>query len=119
MHPSASHNLFFDKRRPLWQSTWSLVLTVVVLLLNSNTNMAVSLVAAGVGGILLLLEYVRGTNRINSTLTLVLSLLVLGWIGGSVLNFDIAIFLEITSRIVCGIIWILWLGTQVDWVSLR
>ena len=119
MTPSTGHGLFFERRRPVLRSALSLGLTLCVLLLNSHTGMVVSLVCGGCGLSLLLIEYVRGINRIESTVTLVLSLVVIGLVANAVLNLETVIFLEVASRIVCGVIWVLWLGTQMDWVSLR
>ena len=57
---------------------------------------------------LLLIEYVRGINRIEPTVTLVLSPVVIGLVANAVLNLETVIFLEVASRIVCGVIWVLW-----------
>ena len=119
MRLSARHGLFSEHRRSLWQVGLSFGLTVCVLLLNSHTNRTVSLVGAGVGLLLLSVEYFKGDKRIESTLTWIVSLVVLGLVGGAALNFDMATFIDVASRILCGVIWILWLGTQMDWVSLR
>ena len=119
MLPSTNSGFFFEHRRPMWQSTLSLGVTLFVLLLNGHTNMMISWVGAGVGLLLLFIEYIRGIKRIESTVKLMLSLVVIGLIANSVLNFDQTTFLGVASRIACGVIWILWLGTQMDWASLR
>ena len=119
MRSSAKYGLFSEHRKPLWKSALSFGLTACVLLLNSNTNMKVSLVGAGVGLILLCIEYFKGDKRIESTLMWIVSLVVLGLVGGVVLNFDMVTFFDVASRILCGVVWILWLGTQMDWVSVR
>ena len=63
--------------------------------------------------------YFRGHKRIEPvfawTLVLVMSVLI----GGALLRLEIEAFFETAARILCGVIWILWLGTQLDWVSLR
>ena len=119
MQSSIHQRLFLANRKPLWISVSSLILTIGVLLLNSNTTVTVSLVGAGIGMSLLLYEYFRGVKRFESTVPVVVSLIVVGVVGGSLLNFDTAVFLGVLSRILCGAIWVLWLGTQMDWVSLR
>ena len=119
MHFHAEHTLFFERRKPPWQTALSLGLTIGVLILNASTNMMVSFVGAGVGIILLAVAYVRGHRRIEPAFAWTLVLVVGTLIAGALLSFEMNTFLETVSRILCGVIWILWLGTQMDWVSLR
>ena len=76
MRPSVRYGVFFEHRKPLWKVALTFGLTICVLLLNSNTNMTVSLVGASVGLLLLCVEYFKGQKGIESTLTWILSLVV-------------------------------------------
>lgn len=120
MHFHAEHPLFFERRRSLWQAAASLTLTVCVLILNAGTsNQALSLFGSGVGSLLLLVAYVRGQRRLEPALAWMLALAVCALLGGVALSLDMEAFAKTATRISCGVIWVLWLGTQLDWTSLR
>lgn len=120
MHFHAEHTLFFERRRSLWQAAASLSLTVCVLILNVGmSNQALSLIGSGVGSLLLLVAYVRGQRRLEPALAWMLALVVCALLGGVALSLDMEAFAKTATRISCGVIWVLWLGTQLDWASLR
>ena len=119
MHFHADHTLFFEHRKPLWHTIASLVLTVCILTINTSTSLTFSLIGSGIGSLLLFISYIRGHKRIEPIFAWTLGLIAMTLIGGAFLRLDINSFLETVARISCGIIWILWLGSQVDWVSLR
>lgn len=120
MHFDAEHALFFERRRPLWRAAMSLVVTVGVLVINAGLSSAtISLMGTGVGAVLLLIAYTSGHRRIEPALAWTLSLLSLAFIGGVALNLDKDALFETATRMSCGIFWILWVGTQLDWASLR
>ncbi|MEE2757726.1 MAG: ATP-binding cassette domain-containing protein [Myxococcota bacterium] len=120
MHFHAEHSLFFERRQSLWQSGLSLGLTVSMLILNAGADsITVSGIGAGLGSLLLVHGYIRGHRRIEPVIAW--SILLIGFVllGGVALNADVQTVLGVAARILCGVIWILWLGTQTDWASLR
>ena len=119
MHFHADHSIFFEERKPMWRSVGSLGLTTVILALNTGNSLMFSVWGAGVGLVLLLFSVVRGQNRIQPVMTWIVSLIVIGLLGGVLLQLDGRSVFETTSRIACGVIWVLWLGTQIDWVTIR
>ena len=120
MHFDAEHALFFERRQPPRLAASSLALTVCVLIVNAGArSAAVSGVGAGVGVLLLLVAHVRGQRRIAPALAWTLALVVFVLVGGVVLNGDAAGAVEVGARVSCGVVWVLWVGTQVDWSSLR
>ena len=68
---------------------------------------------------LLLGAYVRGHRRLEPVLAWTLSLVALALLGGLLLTLEIGALVETASRVLCGMVWILWLGTQLDWSLLR
>jgi cobalt/nickel transport system ATP-binding protein len=120
MHFHAEHALFFDDRQPLWRATLSILVTVSVLVLNAGAgNAAVSFVGAGIGGLLLVFAHLRGQRRMEPALVWAVTLIMLVLFAGIGLSSDTAAVVETGARILCGIVWILWLGSEVDWVSFR
>lgn len=120
MHLSAEHSLFFEQRRPLWLAGSSLALTACVLIVNAGArSITTSLVGAGIGGLLLVAAHTHGHRRVGPAFAWVLVLVVLVLVGGFALSGDTATALEAGTRVACGVVWVLWLGTQVDWASLR
>ena len=87
--------------------------------INASTSTTFSLVGSGVGFLLLIVSYVRGHRRIDPVFAWLFGIVVTAIVGGAFLSLDIEEFLKTTTRILCGVIWILWLGSQTDWVSLR
>ena len=120
MHFHAEHGLFFETRRPLWTVVLSLASVVIVLGLNVFLgSVAFSLVAGAVGILLLLFAFTRGHSRIEPLVAWLIAIVTCGLIGSAALKLDPDAFMSTSARITCGTIWILWLGTQVDWASLR
>lgn len=120
MHFHAEHSLFFESRRPLWKAGLSLTLTLGVLIVNAMaSDITVSAIGSGVGALLLLIAYARGHQRIEPALAWTTLLIIFTLLGGVALRGDVMLFTEAATRISCGVLWILWLGTQMDWASLR
>ena len=119
MHFHADHTLFFERRKPLWYTTSCLVLTGTFLIINASTSTTISLVGSAIGLLLLAISYVRGHKRIEPILAWTLGLVATALVGGVLLNLNTDAFWDTVARISCGVIWILWLGTQIDWISLR
>ncbi len=120
MHFHGEHNLFFERRQPLWRTASCLALTICVLLLNAAASSSlVSFVGAGVGILLLFVGYMRGHRRIEPAVAWTLSLVACALLGGVALSLNKEAVVETTARVACGIVWILWLGTELDWASLR
>ena len=120
MHFHAEHALFFGPRQPTWRTAARLGLVTCVLVVNAGANSAVlSLVGAGAGGLLLLLARARGHARVEPAVAWTLVLLALGLIVGVGHRGEAATFLDAGARVLCGVFWVLWLGTRVDWASLR
>ena len=116
MHFHAEHSLFFKRQGQLWRPALSLGLTLCVLLVNAGASSTVlSLSGSGVGALLLLNAYVRGHRRVEPALAWTLVLVVSVLLGGFALGGDLSLFTEAAARISCGVLWILWLGTQLDW----
>ena len=82
MHFHAEHTLFFEERKPLWQTVSVLILTVFVLIVNASTTMTISLVGAGLGSILLCIAYLRGHKRVEPAFAWLLVLVVFFEIEG-------------------------------------
>ena len=120
MHLHAEHALFFERRRPLWVAAGSIMLTGCVLITNAGArSIRVSLIGSGVGVLLLLATQLRGRQRIEPVLAWTLTIVVLTVLAGIALNSNTKVIIETGLRVLCGVIWVLWLGTQVDWASLR
>lgn len=120
MHFHAEHSLFFDRRQPLWRSAASFALTVSVLIVNVGaSNTALSLVGSGIAALLLTASYARGHQRMEPALAWTLVLVASVLLGGVALGGNLSLFMEAAARICCGVLWVLWLGTQLDWASFR
>lgn len=120
MHFHAEHAFFFERRQPMWRAVSGLVLTLCVLTVNAGASSpAVSFSAGGVGALLLVLARIRGHRRVEPAMAWVGALALLSVLGGVALGRDMRAVTETASRVGCGVIWVLWLGTQIDWASLR
>ena len=120
MHLHAEHNLFFERRQPLWVAALGIALTGSVLIVNAGAHStALSLAGLGIGAVLLLFAHAHGRRRIKPALAWTLAVVTLALLGGVALNSSTGAIVQTSARILCGAIWILWLGTQVDWASLR
>ena len=120
MHLHAEHALFFERRQPLWVAALAMALTSSVLIVNAGTHSTtLSLVGSGLGAVLLLFARARGRRRIEPALAWALALVALALLGGVVLDSRADVIVQTSLRVLCGVIWVLWLGTQVDWGSLR
>lgn len=120
MHIHAEHTLFFEHRQPLWRpmSRFALALGVLIANLGARSH-AVSLVGAGSGFLLLIIAYVPGRRRIEPAVAWILLLITGALLAGAALRFEMAAFVNTASRVACGVIWVFWLGTQLDWAALR
>lgn len=120
MHFHADHSLFFEDRQPLWRAASSLGIALAVLVLNAGAgSLAFSLGAAGVAAGLLLAAHVRGQRRTRPALAWGVAMVVLALVAGMALSSDAGAAVATAARILCGVLWTLWLGTEVDWASLR
>ena len=120
MHFHAEHSLFFERRQPVWYSAASLALVVSVLLVNSAAgSFSLSLLGSGVALVLLGSAYVRGHRRAEPVLAWLLLLTTSVLLLGAVLGANRSLLLETAARVSCGVLWVLWLGTQLDWGALR
>ena len=119
MHFHAEHSLFFERRQPFWVAAVAIALTSGVLMVNAGARSAIfSVVAAVVGAMLLLFARGAGARRIEPALAWAVALVVVALFAGIALGSADAVF-ETVVRVLCGVIWVLWLGTQVDWASMR
>ena len=120
MHLHAEHSLFFDRRQPLWVAALGISLTTSVLIFNAGArSTTLSLIGSGIGAVLLLFAHAHGRRRIKPALAWTLMVVALALFGGVPLDSNPDVIIQTSARVLCGAIWILWLGTQVDWVSLR
>ena len=119
MHLHAEHFLFFERRQQLWVAALGVALTSGALIVNAGArSTTLSLVGAGVGAVLLL-AHARGRRRIKPALAWTSALVALALLGGIALDSSADVIAQASVRVLCGAIWILWLGTQIDWASLR
>ena len=120
MHFHAEHTIFFEDRKPLSQVALSLGFTLCVLILNAGAgNTTLSMTFSGVGILLLIHAYISGTKRVEPLVAWTLTLIVCVMLGGVVIKGSLVHLADIIARIFCGVIWVLWLGSQIDWASLR
>ena len=120
MHLHAEHSLFFERRQPVWVPALAVALTSSVLIVNAGARSTVlSLTCSGLGAVLLLFAHAHGRRRIKPALAWTLGVVALALLAGAALDSDTDVIVQTSARILCGAIWILWLGTQVDWASLR
>lgn len=120
MHFHAEHSLFFERSQPPWVAPSGIALTGSVLIVNAGAHStALSLTGSGIGAVLLLVAHAHGRRRIKPALAWTLAVVALALLGGVALDANTDVLVQTGTRILCGAIWILWLGTQVDWASLR
>ena len=120
MRPHAEHSLFFERRKPRWAAAMGILLTLAVLVINAGArSTAVSLLGAGAGALLLLIALTHGQRRVEPALAWTMALVFLALVAGTAWDSKVDAIIEISARIACGVFWVLWLGTQVDWPSLR
>ena len=120
MHFHAEHSLFFEQRQELWRPALCFGLTTCVLVVNVGaSNTVVSLVGSAFGFLLLLNSHLGGRRRMEPALAWTLALVVCVALGSVALGGDLSRFSEAAARVLCGVLWVLWLGTQLDWSSLR
>ena len=119
MSPSVNHDFLFGYQESSWRSGLSLVVTICVLLFNSNTTVALSIGCAMIGFILLIVDCFQQKRRLPRMHTYLILFIVFGLLSSTVMNVDFTAWGTVLSRILCGVIWILWLRTQLGWTSLR
>ena len=66
-----------------------------------------------------MVAYLRGHRRLAPALLWTVALVIFALLAGVALSGDLAHLLDAAARISCGVLWVLWLGTQLDWPSLR
>ena len=120
MHFHADHSLFFERPQQLWRPATSLALTVCVLIANAGwSSMMASVLGSCAGACLLVFAYSRGHRRMEPAIAWTLVLVASAVLGSLALQSAQTRILETVARVSCGVLWILWLGTQLDWSSLR
>ncbi|MEL6185804.1 MAG: ATP-binding cassette domain-containing protein [Myxococcota bacterium] len=120
MHFHAEHSLFFESRRPLWAAALAFGLAVSVLIVNAAARSSTFSFLAGVIGLVLLVSArARRKSRVKPALAWIVGLVLVAMLSQVVLQLDTNTLLEATLRVLCGVIWVLWLGSQVDWASMR
>ena len=120
MHFHAEHSLFFETKRPIRRSVFCVVLVLGVLIANTALNDArASLIGVLAGGLLLGRAVRRGDGRVEPMVAWAIALIGVGLIASAATNLDLGRFIDTACRIVCGMVWILWLGTQIDWATIR
>jgi cobalt/nickel transport system ATP-binding protein len=121
MHFHANHPLFHQAHRDVRATAVRVSVVVGVLLLNSGLgSAAVSGMGLAVGLSLLLVAWLRGTHhRLVPALWWIVLLVVISVMATTLLTVDPQQALTVTTRIACGMTWMLWLGTQIDWADLR
>ena len=116
MHFHAEHSLFFERRHSIRRAGVSLGVTACVLLVNAGAgSRAFSLVGSIAGAALVLDAYARGHRRLEPALAWTVVLVALALFSGVALSGDMAEISRAAARVFCGVIWVLWLGTRVDW----
>ena len=118
MNRSTNHEMLFRYQTLSWKSGLSCLLTLCVLLLNSSTNLEVSIGCAVIGTTLLFVDYFQHKKRLERTYIYLMVFIVFGLVSSTVVNVDMTTGVKVLSRIFCGVVWILWLRTQMDWRSL-
>ena len=116
----ADHSLFFARPTSIRRATVALAVALGVLIVNAAVDSAaVSLSGAGIGVLLLVLTQTQGTARIQPVVAWVVAVVGLSLVAGAGLGADMEAVTRTGSRVLCGAVWILWLGTEVDWAALR
>ena len=111
MHFHAEHTLFFERRPSTLRSGVAVALTLTVLLVNTSLGSTeVSLAGSGIGALMLLFVRARGAARIGPVLTWILAIVSLGLLAQAGLGANTDAVMRTGSRVVCGVIWVLWLG---------
>lgn len=120
MQLHADHSLFFEDRESTGAVALSAALTLSVLFVNAAADSVfVSLLGSGLGAVLLGISWVGGQHRFKPALTWTISLVALAIVAGIALDSNMDVVAKTGVRILCGVVWVLWLGTRVDWAALR
>ena len=116
----ADHSLFFARPTSIRRATIALAVALGVLVVNASVDSAaVSLSGAGIGVLLLVFTQTQGSTRIQPVVAWVVAVVGLSLVAGAGLGADTEAVTRAGSRVLCGAVWILWLGTEVDWAALR
>ena len=120
MHFHADHALFFDQRPSVAKAGGSVALTVAVLIANASIGSTVaSMVGVGLGVLLLVVARVQYHSRLEPIAAWIVALVGFSAFASVSFGAEMHDIARTGSRVLCGMVWILWLGTQVDWASLR
>ena len=120
MHFHAEHSVFFESRRKLKGVAASCVLTLIILTINASISSPYySALSIFTGLLLIVVARLRGHRRLVPVMTWMITLVAVAILAGLALTNDLTHLSESATRVCCGVIWILWLGTQLDWSSLR
>ena len=119
MNRSVNNDVLFGYQESSFRSGLSLMVTICVLLFNSNTTFALSIGCAIIGFILLIVDSFQQKRTLARMHTYLILFIVFGLLSSTVMNVDFMSLCTVLSRLLCGVVWILWLRTQMDWNSLR
>ncbi|TPV93436.1 MAG: ABC transporter ATP-binding protein [Myxococcales bacterium FL481] len=118
--PHGADRLFAHRRPPRGVTVLTLTVTVAVLVVNAAARDAtLSMTLAGLGAALLLISRACGRRLPTAASAWVLVIVALALTLGAALSSHADAIVEVSARLACGVIWVLWLGTMVDWASLR
>ncbi|MBM3989150.1 MAG: ABC transporter ATP-binding protein [Planctomycetes bacterium] len=120
IHLHAEHALVFEGRPTTRRASLSLAVTIAVLAVNAAAkSTTISAVGAGAGLVLLLAAPHDGRERARGALTWT-GVLAAGAVLAALAAFgERELLVAAAARVLCGVTWTLWLGTQLDWAALR
>jgi energy-coupling factor transporter ATP-binding protein EcfA2 len=120
VHLHADHPLFFAEPRPLRATAWRLALGVSALIVNSwAADVRASLAALLIAGGLLLAEGRTSRARTGPLLAVIVTTTAAAVGGGLILGAAPRDAMAWAARVAGGGAWVLWLGSGLDWPSLR
>jgi len=120
IHLHAKHALYFDGRPTTRRASLSLAVTIAVLAANAVAgSTTLSAVCAGTGMVLLLAASRDGGQRARSALVWTGLLAAGAGLAALATVGERELLVAAAARVLCGVTWTLWLGTQLDWAAVR
>lgn len=111
---------FSARQRGEKEAVVALFIVVLVLLGNGFCQSAtVSLLGLGIAAVLLVFQSRKGWLRLGTLALWCLSLVLISLVSHLVFELDPNLTLQSTTRIACGVAWVLWLGTVLELRTLR
>ena len=117
MHFHADHTLFFEAPLTVARCL-SLGLTLCVVTVNAAAQGTACPWSAQASGSSPAPRPPARARALGAFAAWTITLVAIALVAGAALGGDHAALSKTTSRIACGVIWVLWLGTQLDWASL-